>query len=219
MQPKTAKRRSAFRRANRSMPRRRIDIATEAIDYKNPDLLKKFVTESGKILPRRVTGMPAHMHRKITREEAGVFIDAYFREYAGVDAFITKTLEDAQKNGRVETILGRRRPINGIKNTTGRIRNPAERFAVNTVIQGSAADLIKRAMLAVDQRLGAAGMEARMVLQIHDELVFEAPDDELAGLGELVRREMIGALDLSVPLKVDLFAGPNWLDVEPLPET
>jgi small subunit ribosomal protein S18 len=68
MQPKTAKRRSAFRRANRTMPRRRIDIALEAIDYKNPDLLKKFVTESGKILPRRVTGMPAHLHRKITRE-------------------------------------------------------------------------------------------------------------------------------------------------------
>ncbi len=68
MQPKTAKRRSAFRRANRTMPRRRIDIAIEAIDYKNPDLLKKFVTESGKILPRRVTGMPAHLHRKITRE-------------------------------------------------------------------------------------------------------------------------------------------------------
>jgi small subunit ribosomal protein S18 len=68
MGPKTAKRRSAFRRANRAMPRRRIDIAIEAIDYKNPDLLKKFVTESGKILPRRVTGMPAHLHRKITRE-------------------------------------------------------------------------------------------------------------------------------------------------------
>jgi small subunit ribosomal protein S18 len=68
MQPKTAKRRSAFRRANRTMPRRRIDLAAEAIDYKNPDLLRKFVTESGKILPRRVTGMPAHLHRKITRE-------------------------------------------------------------------------------------------------------------------------------------------------------
>lgn len=68
MQPKTDKRRSAFRRANRTMPRRRIDIATEAIDYKNPELLRKFVTENGKILPRRVTGMPAHLHRKITRE-------------------------------------------------------------------------------------------------------------------------------------------------------
>lgn len=68
MEPKTPKRRSAFRRANRSMPRRRIDISIEAIDYKNPELLRKFVTESGKILPRRVTGMPAHLHRKITRE-------------------------------------------------------------------------------------------------------------------------------------------------------
>jgi small subunit ribosomal protein S18 len=68
MQPKNAKRRSAFRRANRPMPRRRIDIAIEAIDYKNPELLKRFVTESGKILPRRITGMPAHLHRKITRE-------------------------------------------------------------------------------------------------------------------------------------------------------
>ncbi len=68
MQPKTAKRRSAFRRANRTMPKRRIDISTEAIDYKNPDLLRKFVTESGKIIPRRVTGMPAHLHRRITRE-------------------------------------------------------------------------------------------------------------------------------------------------------
>ncbi len=68
MEPKTPKRRSAFRRANRSMPRRRIDITVEAIDYKNPDILRRFVTESGKILPRRVTGMPAHMHRKITRE-------------------------------------------------------------------------------------------------------------------------------------------------------
>ena len=97
----------------------------------------------------------------ISREEAATFIEAYFREYAGVDAFITRTLEMAQKSGRVETILGRRRPINGIKNTTGRLRNPAERFAVNTVIQGSAADLIKRAMLVVDQRLRAAGLHAR----------------------------------------------------------
>ena len=68
MEPKTPKRRSAFRKANRSMPRRRTDIAIEAIDYKNPDLLKKFITESGKILPRRITGMPAHLHRRITRE-------------------------------------------------------------------------------------------------------------------------------------------------------
>ena len=154
----------------------------------------------------------------ITREEAGTFIEAYFREYAGVDAFITRTLEGAKQSGRVETILGRRRPINGIKNTTGRVRNPAERFAINTVIQGSAADLIKRAMLDVDARLRAQGLMARMLLQIHDELVFEAPDSELAVLAPLVREAMTTALALDVPVKVDLAAGPNWLDVRSLSE-
>src|SRR4026209_372491 len=84
MQPKTPKRRSAFRRANRPMPRRRIDIAMEAIDYKNPDLLKKFVTESGKILPRRITGMPAYMHRKITRELQPRRFGVFEKEKTGV---------------------------------------------------------------------------------------------------------------------------------------
>src|SRR5262249_32056326 len=109
-----------------------------------------------------------------------------------------------------------RRPISGIKNTAGHVRNLAERTAVNTVIQGSAADLIKRAMLAVDRRMRAEGLEARMLLQIHDELVFEAPGPEVARLAGLVRDAMTAALDLDVPLKVDLAAGPNWLDTRPL---
>jgi DNA polymerase-1 len=150
----------------------------------------------------------------ITREEASAFIEAYFHKYSGVDAFITRTLETARQSGRVETILGRRRSISGIKNTTGRVRNPSERFAINTVIQGSAADLIKRAMLLVDERLRSQKMEARMLLQIHDELVFEAPDAELPALAELVREAMTTALELLVPIKVDLASGLNWLDVE-----
>ncbi len=154
----------------------------------------------------------------ITQAEASAFIDAYFKEYAGVDRFITRSLEDAMARGRVETILGRRRPIVGIKLTTGRSRNLAERTAVNSIIQGSAADLIKRAMIRIDQELRDRRSPARMLLQIHDELVFEAPEEEIAGLAELVRRGMTGALDLSVPLKVDLSIGPNWLDVEPIPE-
>ena len=113
----------------------------------------------------------------IKQAEAAAFIDAYFKEYEGVDRFITRTLEDAQAKGRVETILGRRRPIDGIKATTGRNRNLAERTAVNTVIQGSAADLIKRAMIQVDHRLREEGLQARMILQIHDELVLETPVD------------------------------------------
>ncbi|MFO0908923.1 MAG: DNA polymerase I [Isosphaeraceae bacterium] len=150
----------------------------------------------------------------ISRAEGDKFIESYFEQYKGVDTFITHTLEQAVANGRVETILGRRRPINGIKNTTGRIRNLAERTAVNTVIQGSAADLIKRAMIAVDARLQAEKLQARMLLQIHDELVFECPAGEVSALAEIVRNEMTSALTLDVPLKVDLAAGANWLDVD-----
>jgi DNA polymerase-1 len=150
----------------------------------------------------------------ISQAEAAAFIDAYFQEYAGVDQFITRTLEGAQAAGRVETILGRRRPISGVKNTTGRSRNLAERTAINTVIQGSAADLIKMAMIKIDGRIRGTGLKSRMILQIHDELVFEAPEEEVQPLAELVQREMTTALELKVPLKVDLAAGSNWLDVE-----
>ena len=146
----------------------------------------------------------------ITQTEAATFIEAYFQEYAGVDRFITQTLESAQDAGRVETILGRRRPIVGIKATTGRIRNLAERTAINTVIQGSAADLIKRAMILVNDRLVSGGLRARMLLQIHDELVFEAPEQEVPRLSaELVRQTMTTALDLKVPLEVDVAVGPE----------
>ncbi|WP_165220313.1 DNA polymerase I [Aquisphaera insulae] len=150
----------------------------------------------------------------IPQAQAAEFIEAYFRDFAGVDRFITETLEKARDDGRVETILGRRRPINGIKNTTGRSRNLAERTAVNTVIQGSAADLIKMAMIRIDERLGAERLKSRMILQIHDELVFEVPEEEVNRLAGLVAHEMTTALALKVPLKVDLAAGPNWLDVE-----
>ncbi|MFI5460448.1 MAG: DNA polymerase I [Isosphaerales bacterium] len=154
----------------------------------------------------------------ISQSEAAAFIEAYFQEYAGVDRFITTTLEKAQASGRVETILGRRRPIDGIKSTTGRVRNLAERTAINTVIQGSAADLIKRAMILLDRSLRDQRLEARMLLQIHDELVLEAPAAEIPNLAGLVNRAMTSALDLKVPLKVDVAVGPNWLDVESLDE-
>ena len=151
----------------------------------------------------------------ITQTEANLFIDAYFAQYAGVEQFIRHTLESAQKAGKVETILGRRRAVSGIKNVD-RMKTQAERIAVNAVIQGSAADLIKRAMLDVDRRISAEGLQAKMLLQIHDELVFEAPESEIPALAVLVRETMTQALTLDVPLKVDLAAGPNWLDVEDL---
>ncbi len=151
----------------------------------------------------------------IERADAELFINAYFQEYRGVADFITRTLTDARKLGRVQTILGRRRAVSGVKNTD-RMRTQAERIAVNAVIQGSAADLIKQAMIDLDQALRETGLQARMLLQIHDELVFEAPQEELPDLARLVEARMTTALPLNVPIKVDLAAGPNWLDVAPI---
>ena len=150
----------------------------------------------------------------ISNRDADAFIEAYFKEYAGVSDFIDATRRHAFEHQRVETILGRRRAISGIKNLTGRTMSLADRLAVNTVIQGSAADLIKMAMLGVDRRLKAEGLRSRMLLQIHDELVFEAPDEELPALAKLASEAMVGALSFDVPLRVDVAAGPNWLEVE-----
>lgn len=146
----------------------------------------------------------------IDQAEAAEFIDAYFTRYPGVDRFLTQILEECPKTGYVSTILGRRRAIRGIRHITSRQRNLPERTAINTVIQGSAADLIKLAMINVHRRLRSEQWRARMLLQIHDELVFEVPPDELESLGQLVVEEMSGVMQLAVPLKVDLKSGDNW---------
>lgn len=151
-----------------------------------------------------------------TAEAAAEFIDAYFARYPGVEEFLVKTLEECESKGYVKTILGRRRAIRGVRVGAGRQRNLPERTAVNTVIQGSAADLIKLAMVAIHRRLRVAKLSARMLLQIHDELVFEVPFDELDLVAQIVAEEMTHVLPLDVPLKVDLKAGPHWAAVEPL---
>ncbi len=156
----------------------------------------------------------------IDREEARKFIDAYFARYPKVRDYQTRLLEGARRTGYVTTVLGRRRRFDqgAIRpDSTYQQRNQAEREAINMEIQGSAADLIKLAMLHVFRRMRREGLKSRMLLQIHDELVFEAPPQELKHLAELVREEMTTPrekeLGLKVPLRVDLAAGPNWLDV------
>lgn len=156
----------------------------------------------------------------IDREEARKFIDAYFARYPKVQEYQDRLLARCRKTGYVTTILGRRRRIDPgavRENSTYQQRNQAEREAINMEIQGSAADLMKLAMLHVYRRMKREGMRSRMLLQIHDELVFEAPPEELKALGALVREEMTEPrakeLGLRVPLRVDLAAGPNWLDV------
>jgi len=151
----------------------------------------------------------------IDKEEAARFINTYFEGYPGIEAFLGRVLAECRRNGYVSTILGRRRAIRGVRADAGRQRNLAERTAVNTVIQGSAADLIKQAMIAIHRRLKREGLPARMLLQIHDELIFEAPSEQLSYLAELVVEEMVAAASLEVPLKVDVKAGPNWADAKP----
>jgi DNA polymerase-1 len=150
----------------------------------------------------------------IPQGDAARFIDEYFTRYSGVDRYLTQVLEECARTGHARTILGRRRGITGIRNLAGRQRNLPERTAINTVVQGSAADLIKKAMIGIHNRLVREGFQSRMLLQIHDELVFESPADELSALAALVRDEMEHALELTVPLVVDVKTGENWHVVE-----
>lgn len=149
----------------------------------------------------------------IPRAEAKRFIEDYFRVYAGVGRFIEETKEGARRNGFVTTMLGRRRLLPDINARNGNDRQQAERIAVNTPIQGTSADMIKLAMLRVSERIAREKLRARMILQVHDELIFDAPVEELVALEALVREEMAGALPLAVPVKVDVAVGVNWEEV------
>ena len=156
----------------------------------------------------------------IEKAQAAAFIEAYFARYPGVEAFMRKVLEDCRAKGYVTTILGRRRAVQGVRDPSrvgdSRQRTLPERIAINTVIQGSAADLIKQAMINLHRRLRRESWRARMLLQIHDELVLEVPAAERDELATVVATEMIHAYPLSVPLKVDVQAGPNWAACEAL---
>jgi DNA polymerase-1 len=149
---------------------------------------------------------------KVPRKEAASLIDTYFKLYPKVREYMDKSIAKAREKGYAETFLGRRRTLRDINSRNATARQAAERDAINTPIQGSAADLIKVAMVKVDRALKAAAMRSRMVLQIHDELLFDAPREEVDALCEIVRREMGGALDFGVPLEVGIGIADNWLD-------
>jgi len=151
---------------------------------------------------------------QIPREEAQEFIDRYLDGFPAVKAFIAGTIEQATDQGYVTTLLGRRRMIPELRARNFQVRQLGERLAVNTVIQGTAADVIKVAMVRAEGALRAAGLATRLILQIHDELLFEGPEGEAERAQELVCREMVGALELDPPLVVDCGVGPNWLDAK-----
>jgi DNA polymerase-1 len=146
--------------------------------------------------------------------EARKFIDAYFEKYAGVRAFIDATIEQTRRDQRVKTLFGRIRPIPDINSKNATQRGFAERTAVNTPLQGTAADLIKLAMIRIDEEIRKRGLKSRMTLQVHDELVFEVPESEVDAMKSLVREHMERAHPLAVPLLVEIGVGPNWRDME-----
>ncbi|HET7555497.1 MAG TPA: DNA polymerase I [Gaiellaceae bacterium] len=151
---------------------------------------------------------------EIPREEAQAYIDAYLARFPHVQDFIQRTIEQAARDGYVTTLLGRRRPVPEIRASNRQTRSLGERLAVNSVMQGTAADVIKKAMVAIHRRLREEGRASRLVLQVHDELLVEAPEAEVGAVKELVRQEMVGAYPLDPPLEVDVAAGDDWNDAK-----
>jgi DNA polymerase-1 len=147
---------------------------------------------------------------EIPRDEAQEYIDTYLARFPMVQDFIERTIEQAKEDGYVTTLFGRRRPVPEIRASNRQTRSLGERLAVNSVMQGTAADIIKVAMVNIHRRLQDEGRGSRLVLQVHDELLVEAPDAEVSTVKTLVREEMIGAYRLDPPLAVDVGAGDDW---------
>ncbi|KOY81199.1 DNA polymerase I [Lysinibacillus macroides] len=150
----------------------------------------------------------------ITRKEAATFIEKYFASFPGVKQYMDDIVQDAKLNGYVTTILNRRRYLPDITSSNFNLRSFAERTAMNTPIQGSAADIIKKAMIDMDARLKKEQMQAKLLLQVHDELIFEAPKEEIALLEKIVPEVMENAIELAVPLKVDFNSGSTWYEAK-----
>jgi DNA polymerase-1 len=151
----------------------------------------------------------------LSREEATAFINAYFEKYPGVKQYLESTKEKARKEGYVQTILGRKRAIPEINHANRQLREAAERMAINMPVQGTSADIIKVAMINLDGEMAKRRLKSQMILQVHDELIFEVPQAERTEMKKLVPELMTSAIELSVPLKVDVKTGPNWGDMEP----
>jgi DNA polymerase I len=152
---------------------------------------------------------------EIPRDEAQAYIDRYLARFPRVQDLIASTVAQAAADGFVTTLLGRRRPIPELRASNRQTRALGERLAVNTLMQGTAADVIKVAMLRIDKRLTAEGRATRLVLQVHDELLLEAPTAETSAVRDLVRAEMVGAYALDPPLAVDVGAGSDWASAKP----
>ena len=158
-----------------------------------------------------LTGFGLADRLNIPRAEGDEFVKRYHERFPAVTAFRERVVEEATETGFVKTLLGRRRPLPELRSNQGNIRAQGVRLAMNTVVQGTAADIIKIAMIRCHDALLEEGLSSRLVLQIHDELLFEGPEEEVDAVIDLARREMVGAFDLDPPLEVDAGSGDSWL--------
>ena len=182
-----------------------------------PSLAPQTGVVDARAVPPIGAGDKLHIRRASGHSEtkaAAAYIDRYFQRFPAVQRFIDETIERAEREGRVTTLLGRRRNIPELRSSNRQRKLLGERLAVNTVIQGTAADIIKLAMINCHRALADAGFATRLILQIHDELLFEGPEAEAEAVGELARREMIAAFDLDPPLAVEIGIGPDWLSAK-----
>ncbi|OGO24520.1 MAG: DNA polymerase I, partial [Chloroflexi bacterium RBG_16_51_9] len=161
-----------------------------------------------------MSGYGLEQATELSREEANQFIKAYFEKYPGVTKYLEATRQHARENGYVQTLLGRRRSIPEINSPNRQVREAAERMAINMPVQGTSADIIKVAMVKLFKEMAERKVKSKMLLQVHDELLFEVPENELAEMSRLVPEIMSDAIKLSIPVKVDIKVGSNWADMK-----
>jgi DNA polymerase-1 len=161
-----------------------------------------------------MSGYGLEQATELSREDAGKFITAYFEKYPGVKKYLEATKEQARRTGYVQTILGRKRVIQDINSSNRQVREAAERMAINMPVQGTSADIIKKAMINLHREMLSRQLKSKMLLQVHDELVFEVPENEMAEMRQLVPEMMVNAIKLTIPLKVDTKTGKNWGEME-----
>jgi DNA polymerase I len=185
-------------------------IAAEGMDKQTRDRAK--AVNFGIVYGISPFGLAAQLG--IEQNVARLYIETYFARYSGVRQYIDRLLEETRREQRVRTLFGRVRPIPDMQSRNANLRGFAERTAVNTPLQGTAADLIKIAMIRIDRRLTEENFAARMTLQVHDELLFDVPEREVDQVKQMVRHEMETVIELNVPIVVDCGAGPNWRDLQ-----
>jgi DNA polymerase-1 len=199
----------AFQRDEDIHARTASNIFGVPIEEVTPEMRRKAkVINFGIIYGMSAFGLGKELN--IDPKVASAYIEGYFQKYRGVKEYIDSSLREAREKGYVTTLFGRRRYLPEIHSPNQMVRNATERTAINTPIQGTAADLIKAAMIHIYRRFKDLNLSTKMVMQVHDELVFECPDDELDHASQIIREGMEGAMECSVPLKVSIAYGRNW---------